>query len=106
MTLFEGMNVWVGIVVFVFYFFFDGLYVLYFKSVEKNLPARAATIGSIMYAINAYGVVSYSHDWRYVFFLIAGAWLGTYITVKWTKNRETKKPVTETKCQEFSTFID
>jgi uncharacterized membrane protein YfcA len=84
------MNWTTGLVVFFFYLIFDALYILYFKSVEKEKAARAASIGSVMYAVNAYGVVSYSHDWRYVFFLIAGAWIGTYATVRWTKYKKQK----------------
>jgi hypothetical protein len=71
--------------IFITYVIIDVLYALYIIYVEKRNAMLSATISAIMYGFIAYGVVNYSKNPYYIIPLIIGAWLGTFIVVKFKK---------------------
>ena len=76
-----------ALLVFVAYFFIDALFAYYTLSVMRFKAARAATVGSCMYLLAAFGVISYTKNPLYLVALVIGAWLGTYVVVRREKNR-------------------
>jgi hypothetical protein len=67
------------------YVFIDVLYALYIIYVEKREPIKAALSTSLIYCLLAYGVISYSSNPLYLIPLASGAFLGTYLVVRYKK---------------------
>ena len=65
------------------YIVVDMLYAYYIICVEKRDPWRAALVSSVLYSLLAFGVVSYSKNILYLFPLATGAFIGTFLTVRW-----------------------
>lgn len=68
--------------VFAAYVVVDMLYAYYTLAVNRLEPGRAATMGSLMYFLLAVGVLNYTNNPLYLFPLVLGSWLGTYVTVE------------------------
>lgn len=71
-----------ALTVFVVYVFFDILYALYVICVSRRQAWRASLISSFLYSLGAYGVMSYLENRWYIIPLACGAFIGTYIAVK------------------------
>ncbi len=69
--------------VFVVYVVFDILYALYVLCVSRRQSLAAAGISSVLYSLGAFGVMNYLHNAWYLIPLACGAFLGTYIAVKY-----------------------
>jgi hypothetical protein len=69
--------------VFVVYVFFDILYALYVICVSRRQAVAASVISSVLYSLGAYGVMNYLHNALYLIPLAIGAFLGTYIAVRY-----------------------
>jgi uncharacterized membrane protein YfcA len=69
--------------VFVVYVFFDILYALYVLCVSRRQAVAASLISSVLYSLGAYGVMNYLHNPWYLVPLALGAFIGTYIAVKY-----------------------
>ena len=69
--------------VFATYVVIDVLYAAYIIAVGDRRAVRAAALSSVIYSLLAFGVVTYSENPAYVVPLAAGAFLGTFITVRW-----------------------
>jgi uncharacterized membrane protein YfcA len=69
--------------VFVVYVFFDILYALYVICVSRRQAVAASAISSVLYSLGAYGVMNYLHNALYLIPLAIGAFLGTYIAVRY-----------------------
>jgi hypothetical protein len=78
-------------VIFATYVAVDILYAAYIIAVEKRRPLMAASISSVLYSLLAFGVITYSKNPIYLIPLASGAWIGTYLTVRW---HERKAPTT------------
>jgi len=72
-------------IIFITYLIIDVLYALYVIYVGKGNALIAATMSALMYGFIAYGVINYSKNPYYIIPLVLGAWLGTYIVVKYKK---------------------
>jgi hypothetical protein len=72
-------------IVFVTYFLIDILYAFYVIYVGKRDAVRSALASSALYSLAAYGVITYSRNIAYVVPLALGAFLGTYVIVKFKK---------------------
>jgi hypothetical protein len=70
-------------VIFATYVAVDILYAAYIIAVEKRRPLMAASISSVLYSLLAFGVITYSKNPIYLIPLASGAWIGTYLTVRW-----------------------
>lgn len=68
--------------VFLTYVAVDVLYALYVMAVGRGKPLAAACISSVLYSLLAFGVVTYSSNMLYLVPLASGAFLGTYLTVR------------------------
>jgi len=75
-----------ALLVFVVYVFFDVLYALYVLCVSRKQAFAASAISSVLYSLGAYGTMSYLHNPWYLIPLAAGAFLGTYIAVRYMGN--------------------
>lgn len=72
-------------VIFVTYVVIDILYAMYVICVSKRQPVNAAIVSAFLYSLGAYGVISYSKNPLYVVPLALGAFLGTYLVVKYNE---------------------
>lgn len=78
-------NIFTAIMIFFTYVVIDMLYAYYIILVDSRKAIKAAAISSIIYSLLAFGVVSYSKNILYLIPLASGAFLGTFITVKFHK---------------------
>ncbi len=74
-----------AITIFFVYMIIDCLYAAYVISVGRGQAVLASTCTAIIYSLLAFGVLSYSKNVWYLIPLASGAFLGTYITVKFRK---------------------
>ena len=79
---FSVMTAWL---VFTAYFVVDVLYSRYIAEVARRRAFRAAVISCFLYALLAYGTISFSRDPRYLLPLACGAFLGTWISVRFQR---------------------
>lgn len=70
-------------IVFAVYVFFDILYALYVLCVSRKKALSASAISAVLYSLGAYGVMNYLHNPWYLIPLACGAFLGTYVAVKY-----------------------
>lgn len=68
--------------VFAAYFVIDVLYAFYIIAVNKKQAGVAACMTSGIYTLAALGVMTYSRNPIYVLPLAVGAFLGTYVVVR------------------------
>jgi hypothetical protein len=68
--------------IFATYVVIDMLYAWYIMSVNKKRALTAALLTAIIYSLLAFGVVSYSKNIYYLIPLASGAFIGTYIMVR------------------------
>jgi uncharacterized membrane protein YfcA len=68
--------------VFCVYVVFDVLYALYVLCVARKQAVQASAISSALYSLGAYGVMTYLDNPWYLVPLACGAFLGTYIAVR------------------------
>lgn len=71
-----------ALTIFFTYVVIDMLYAWYIMSVNKKRALTAAFLTAIIYSLLAFGVVSYSKNIYYLVPLASGAFLGTYLMVK------------------------
>lgn len=79
-----------GILFFV-YFLFDILYAQYVIAISKLKPFLSSFISVLMYMLTAYGTIKYVECWINVFPIVCGAWLGTFLTIKYEILKKNKK---------------
>lgn len=75
-------------VIFGTYVLVDVLYALYVIAVGRRQALASAAISAALYSLMAYGVITYSKNPIYLIPLAAGAFVGTYFTVKWGPKAE------------------
>ena len=72
-----------ALTVFVVYVFFDILYAVYVICVSRKQALAASATGAMLYSLGAVGVMNYTHNILYLIPLSLGAFIGTYIAVKY-----------------------
>lgn len=72
-----------ALIVFCVYVLFDILYALYVICVSRRQALRASTISSVLYSLGAYGVMNYLENPWYLIPLACGAFIGTYLAVRY-----------------------
>jgi len=77
----------IALLVLIVYAVTDAVYAKYTLEITNCKPAQAATTGSLLHFLLAFGVISYTQNWLYIFPLAIGSWLGTYYYVKSEKNK-------------------
>jgi len=75
-------DIFTALLIFATYTIIDMLYAKYIMYVNAKKAFSAAVTTSIIYSLLAFGVVSYSKNILYLIPLAAGAFLGTYLTVR------------------------
>jgi hypothetical protein len=75
-----------ALTVFGVYVVFDILYALYVLCVSRKQAFNASAISSVMYSLSAFGVMTYLHNPAYLLAVGAGAFVGTYIAIKYLSN--------------------
>jgi len=74
-------------VVFFTYIIIDIVYALYVIYVEKRSSFAAGLCSAVIYTLGSYGVITFSKNPWYIIPLATGAFLGTYLTVRWQKEK-------------------
>jgi presenilin-like A22 family membrane protease len=69
-------------IIFVTYVAVDILYAYYIICVERRRALAAAVVSSVLYSLLAYGVITYSQNPIYIVPLASGAFVGTFLTVR------------------------
>jgi presenilin-like A22 family membrane protease len=63
----------------------DALHALYTIRLTERKALQSATFGTMIHLFTAFTVISYTKNYWYILPLLAGSFLGTYITVKFSK---------------------
>lgn len=79
----NDFNFTTAVIIFFTYAIIDILYARYIICVNNKKAIPAAFISSIIYSLLAFGVVSYSKNIYYLIPLASGAFLGTFLTVRY-----------------------
>jgi len=80
-THWQNFDFKIAVLLFVAYLFIDAMYAYYTLSVIKKKPIVAASVGSIMYVLLAFGVLNYVQNYLYVIPIALVSWIGTYLVV-------------------------
>ena len=76
-----------ALIVFLAYLAVDALYAQYTLNVVKFKSRSAATLGSLIYIIIAFGVLNYINNYLYIIPLAFGSWIGTFIVVEQARRK-------------------
>jgi hypothetical protein len=79
------ISIWLWIALFFIYLTFDAIYILYIQSVQVVKPIKAANLSVILFLLTAYGTIEYVNNFINIIPIIFGAWLGSFLTLKWGK---------------------
>ena len=82
-TIWQEFSWLTAATVFVVYVFFDILYALYVICVGRRQAVAASLISAVLYSLGAYGVMNYLHNILYLIPLALGAFIGTYVAVRY-----------------------
>lgn len=76
----------------------DAIFALYTVAVINTKPFKAAGLSFLTYTLEAVGVVNYVNNGWYLVPLAFGAFVGSYVVVKWEEVKKTRgqTPVVET----------
>lgn len=80
------------ILVFVAVAFVDSIWTLYIKAIQENAPLRSAMTGTLIYALGSYAILSYTESPVYLIPACLGAFIGTYLTTLYNRERRSDKP--------------
>jgi uncharacterized protein YebE (UPF0316 family) len=71
----------------------DAVYVLYTVSIMNARPMTASIMSVLSYVLGAIGVVSYVDNKLNLVPLVFGAFIGTFVVVKWESNKKNRKKI-------------
>ena len=78
----ETFDIRIALGICIAYVLIDALNAKYTLELTQLKAAKTASIGILIHALLAFGVISYTQNWLYVFPLLIGSWIGTYIMIK------------------------
>lgn len=78
----NNFSIFNAILIFFTYTTIDALYAYYILCVNRKKCFAAANCSAVIYSLLAYGVISYSENILYLIPLASGAWIGTFLTIK------------------------
>lgn len=84
------IDIWTWIILFCVYLVFDSLYALYIKAISELRPLRASFLSAGMYILTAYGTIEYVNNPINLIPLLAGGFIGTFVTLRWNKKHNGK----------------
>lgn len=70
----------------------DVTWTYYFIEVEARRPAQAGAWSALIILFGAFTAVNYMQDRRLIVAAMIGAFLGTYLTVRYKKSKEDQEP--------------
>jgi len=79
----EQFNWGVAILLFLTYVAFDFLYAIYYIFVAKKKAFLAASTGVVMYLLSSFATIVYLKNFYYITAIVIGAFIGTYVAVKY-----------------------
>lgn len=79
----EQFNWGVAFLLFITYIAFDFLYAIYYIFVAKKQAFLAASTGVVMYLLSSFATIVYLKNFWYVLAIVMGAFIGTYVAVKY-----------------------
>lgn len=79
------------ILVFIVVLVADMLWVNYIDYVATYKPILAANFAVLVYGASSMAIIAYTSDAIYLIPAFVGAWIGTYIIVRWKKIKSEKK---------------
>lgn len=79
------MEILKALLIFSATFITDAIWALCVKYVADKKALKAANYGTFLYLTSAYAVLIYTKEPIYLVPSLMGAWLGTYLTVKYSK---------------------
>mgnify|MGYP001559334685 CR=1 FL=1 len=79
----QSFNFLTATIVLIAYLIIDAMFAYYTFAVTKRMPIMAASIGSLMHFLMAFGVLNYVQNYLYIIPVAVGSWLGTYLVVKY-----------------------
>lgn len=68
----------------------DVCWAMYFIKIGDKSSIKAGFWASLLIVLSAYTTVNYVHDSRFIIPAALGAFIGTYISVEWSKRKEKK----------------
>jgi drug/metabolite transporter (DMT)-like permease len=86
--LWADFSWWTAVLLLLMYVVVDVMYAMYMIAVTKLQPAKAASIGAVMYVLLAAGIINFSHNPLYLIPIGIGSWLGTFIAVWREKHKK------------------
>jgi hypothetical protein len=84
----QSFNFVTAMIVLIAYLIIDAMFAFYTFAVTKKRPGMAASIGSLMHFLMAFGVLNYVQNYLYIVPVAIGSWIGTYIVVKYHLDSE------------------
>jgi uncharacterized protein YqgC (DUF456 family) len=66
----------------------DICWTMYFTETANKHATKAATWSALIILCGSFATVSFVHDKRLIVAAMIGAFLGTYITIKWMNKKE------------------
>lgn len=87
-VLWHHADLRVAWVVFIAYLLVDALYAYYTLAVVQKQPFRAASVGSLMHFLIAFGVLNYVQNILYLVPLALGSFFGTYVVLWYEQKKE------------------
>lgn len=87
---FENFNFLVAFLIFFSYIVIDALTAKYTIDTANLNEYKSANSSVMIYILTAYGIINYTQNWLYIFPLVIGAWIGTFLMIKITKNKKEK----------------
>lgn len=86
--LWVSFDLTIAMMIFVAHCIIDALYALYTLFVVDKRPFASASIGALMHFLLAFGVINYVQNFLYVIPLAIGSFCGTYVVVRYEKNKK------------------
>ena len=84
-------NIFLALGLFVAASFLDAVFALYTVAVVNLKPYRAASLSFLTYMLEAVGVVNYVKNKWYLIPLALGAYVGSFIIVKWEADKKIRQ---------------
>ena len=81
-TAYQSFHYGTAFSVFAAYLIVDALFARYTLDVANLNELQAANVGVLTHFLLAFGVISYTQNWLYIFPLVIGSWIGTFSMIR------------------------
>lgn len=87
----KSLSLLTALLILTAYIIIEALYAKYTLDVANYNEYKAASTGAIIHFFLAFGVISYTENWLYIFPLAIGSWIGTFLMVRLERLNKIKK---------------